>query len=188
MKAWITAAFMVFVFTGQAQDNNEKRKEIIPDHVKLQFAGTIGMVSVGAGYEWAHHKLEGDLYYGYVPAWAGGVDIHAVTAKLTWLPVSTEYDNKIRVDWIKPGLLLNYAFGRRYHLFSRTKYSFVYYGFPTAAHIAVFIGGGVSKKKFGLYYEIGTTDRDLASYVTNTGAIPLTDIINIALGAKLRLY
>ena len=74
-----------------------------------------------------------------------------------------------------------------YHLFSRTKYSFVYYGFPTAAHAAVFVGGGITKNKFGLYYEFGTTDRDLVSYASNPKAINFFEIINIGVGALISL-
>ncbi len=187
MRTWMIILLTLIVITTNAQ-TEKKRPALLPDHAKAQFAGTIGFIAVGAGYDWSKGKLEGDLYYGYVPSWVGGVDIHSLTAKLTWLPLKREYNNEIVVDWLNAGFLINYAFGRRYHLFSRTNYSFVYYGFPTAAHIALFLGGGVSKKKIGLYYEIGTTDRDLASYATNSKAIPFTDIINIGIGARFRLH
>lgn len=177
--------FLLLSLFAEAQE--KKRPGIAPDHLKLQYAGSIGFISVGAGYQWAKKKIHGDLYYGYVPAGVGGVDIHAVTAKFTWIPVSKILGNDIKLDLLTTGFLVNYAFGRRYHLFSRTKYSFVYYGFPTAAHVAVFIGGGVSKKKLGMYYELGITDRDLSSYITNTKAIGFFEIINIGIGARYRL-
>lgn len=165
----------------------KKRPGIAPDHLKLQYAGSIGFVSLGAGYQWARDKINGDIYYGYVPAGAGGVDIHSVTAKMTWLPLSRIVNGDTRLDLLTTGFLVNYAFGRRYHLFSRTKYSFVYYGFPTAAHIAVFLGGGATKKKIGLYYEFGITDRDLINYATNTKAIGFFEIVNIGIGARYNL-
>lgn len=164
-----------------------KRPGITPDHLKLQYAGSIGFISVGAGYEWAKKKIHGDLYYGYVPAGVGGVDIHSVSAKFTWLPVSKKLENDVKLDLLTTGFLVNYAFGRNYHLFSRTKYSFVYYGFPTAAHVAVFLGGAISRKKLGLYYELGITDRDLSSYVTNANAIGFFEIVNIGIGARYSL-
>lgn len=186
MRTWMIIWFGLSVMGGHAQ-KEQKRPAALPDHVKAQFAGTIGFISVGAGYDWSKGKLEGDVYYGYVPSWVGGVDIHSLTAKLTWLPLEREYSNNIIIDWLNAGILLNYAFGRRYHLFSRTRYSFVYYGFPTAAHVAFFLGGGVTKKNVGLYYEFGTTDSKLVSFASNSKAIPFTDIINIGFGVRLKL-
>lgn len=186
MRVSIAIGFILLLFVNVQAQEPKPRPGIIPDHLKVQYAGSIGFVSIGAGYEWAKKKLNSDLFYGFVPKSAGGVDIHSLTAKLTWLPLST-VKKDCRIDWLTTGILLNYAFGRRYHLFSRTKYSFVYYGFPTAAHVAIFAGGGISRKKLGLYYEFGTTDRDVVSYVNNRKAIGFFEIINIGIGAKLML-
>lgn len=186
MKTWITGCLLLLAVTN-AGAQQKKRPGITPDHLKLQYAGSIGFISVGAGYEWAKKKIHGDLYYGYVPAAVGGVDIHSVTGKFTWRPFSKTLDNDVQLDLLTTGMLLNYAFGRRYHLFSRTKYSFVYYGFPTAAHINFFVGGGISKKRTGLYYELGITDRDLVSYANNTRNIHFFEIVNIGIGARYRL-
>ncbi len=180
----ITGLLLFGLLTG-AQE--KKRPGITPDHLKLQYAGSIGFISLGAGYEWAKQKIHGDIYYGYVPAGIGGVDIHSVTGKFTWLPFSIELENDVKINPVTTGFLVNYAFGKRYHLFSRTKYSFVYYGFPTAAHLAIFLGGNISKNKFSLYYEFGITDRDLASFATNTTAIGFMEIVNIGIGARYRL-
>ena len=54
------------------------------------------------------------------------------------------------------------------------------------------MGGQVSKswshKKWfnrtGFYYELGTTDRELISYINNTRSLKVTDIFHLALGIK----
>lgn len=188
MKGWITVCvFLLFTVCAQAQ-SAKPRAGIVPHHVKIQYAGSIGFISAGAGYELGKKKkLQGDFFYGYVPESVGGVNIHSITAKLTWLPVSKRLKNDLKLDLLTAGMLLNYSFGRRYHLFSRTKYSFVYYGFPTAAHVMVFAGGAITKNKFGLYYEFGTTDRDLVSFASNPKAIGFFEIINIGIGARISL-
>ncbi|MFC0774696.1 hypothetical protein [Terrimonas alba] len=185
---WITVCvYLLFTVCAQAQ-SAKPRAGIVPHHVKVQYAGSIGFISAGAGYEFGKKKkLQGDLFYGYVPESVGGVNIHSITAKLTWLPVSKSLKNDLKLDLLTAGILVNYSFGRRYHLFSRTKYSFVYYGFPTAAHTAVFVGGAITKNKFGVYYEFGTTDRDLVSFASNPKAIGFFEIINIGIGARISL-
>ena len=183
MKGWLTI-ICISIFSVCAKAQAEKKKRgIAPHHVKLQFAGTIGFISVGTGYEFAKKKLQADFFYGYVPEKIGGINIHSVTGKLTWLPVSIQ-SNKYKFDLLTTGLLVNYAFGKQYD-FSRV--SFNYYGFPTAAHIAFFAGGGISRNKSGLYYELGITDRDLISFASNSKGIKFHEIINIGIGARVSL-
>ena len=158
----------------------KKKTGIAPHYVKLQFAGSIGFLSAGAGYEFAKKKLQADGYYGYVPERIGGINIHSVTGKLTWLPLSLEH-KKTTYNLLTAGFLVNYAFGKQYDF---SEEAFEYYGFPTAAHIGLFVGGGIKRNRLGLYYELGSTDRDIVSYVNNTKSIRFHEILNIGIGAK----
>jgi hypothetical protein len=187
MKIWMAVFGFLIIPACVAAQSQKKRAGIIPHHAKIQYAGSIGFISVGAGYEFAKKKLQGDFFYGYVPEKIGGIKIQSITAKLTWIPVSRLLKDDIKLDLLTAGILINYTFGRQYHLFSRTRYSFVYYGFPTAAHLALFAGGGITKNKLGLYYEIGMTDRDLISFANNPKAISFFEIINIGIGARVSL-
>ena len=159
----------------------KKKTGLLPHHAKLQYAGSIGFLSIGVGYEFAKKKLQADVYYGYVPESIGGVNIHSVTGKLTWLPLSIER-NKYTYSLLTAGFLVNYAFGKQYDF---SLEDFDYYGFPTAAHIGLFVGGGITRNRLGLYYELGSTDRDLVSFVNNTKGIRFDEIIHIGFGARL---
>ena len=164
-----------------AAQPEKKKTGVAPHYVKLQFAGSIGFLSLGTGYEFAKKKLQADVYYGYVPKKIGGINIHSVTGKLTWFPLSVQ-SKDVRFNLLTTGFLVNYAFGKQYD-FSLEEFD--YYGFPTAAHIGLFVGGGISKNKFSLYYELGTTDRELVSFASNKKGIKLPEIINIGIGARL---
>jgi hypothetical protein len=159
-------------------------KALIPDHGTLQFAGGIGFLSAGVGYDSKSKRIQTDILYGYVPEKLGGVTIHCITGKFTWIAVPGKLKNNFKIDWLSTGILINYTFGKQYFFLSPDKYPLKYYGLPTAAHVGIFTGGSVRYKKACLYYEWGTTDRDLASYVGNIKAIPFFDIINIGVGAK----
>ncbi len=164
--------------------SEKKKAGILPHHAKIQFAGSIGFISIGTGYEFAKKKLQGDFFYGHVPKQVGGINIHSITAKLTWLPVSIQKSD-LKFDLLTVGILVNYAFGKQYDI---SRASFDYYGFPTAAHLALLAGAGITKNKIGLYYEVGTTDRELISFVSNLkGGIKFYEIINIGIGARVRL-
>lgn len=177
----ISIILLLCVFVAGVQAQAEKKKTgIAPHYAKLQFAGSIGFLSAGVGYEFAKKKLQADVYYGYVPEKIGGINIHSVTGKLTWLPLSLNRKNTT-YHLLTTGFLVNYAFGKQYDF---SEEAFEYYGFPTAAHVGLFVGGGITHNKLGLYYELGSTDRDIVSYVNNTKGIRFHEIINIGIGAK----
>jgi len=183
MKAWLSIVCILTLSVATQAQSEKKKTGIVPHHIKLQFAGSIGFISVGTGYEFAKKKLQGDFYYGYVPEKIGGINIHSITAKLTWLPVSIQKKD-FKFDLLTTGVLANYVFGKQYHL---SRASLAYYRFPTGAHFALFAGGGITKNKFGLYYELGATDRDLISFASNLKGIKFYEIINIGIGARLSL-
>jgi hypothetical protein len=175
----IICCLLILPFCVQSQ-TEKKKTGIAPHYAKLQFAGSIGFLSAAVGYEFAKKKLQADVYYGYVPQRIGGINIHSVTGKLTWLPLSIEHKN-YTYNLLTAGFLVNYAFGKQYDFSAE---AFDYYGFPTAAHIGLFVGGGIKRNKLGLYYELGSTDRDIVSYVNNTKGIRFHEIINIGIGAR----
>lgn len=162
----------------------KKINRLLPDYAKVQYAGGIGYISIGLGYESKKKKFQGDFMYGYVPESVGGIDIHSVTSKLTWLPVRILHGKKVTINPITAGILVNYAFGKQYFLFSPDKYPYNYYNFPTAMHVGIFVGGSMAVKQFGIYYELGSTDKELLSYVGNSKALAFSDILNLAAGFR----
>lgn len=160
-------------------------------HTKLQFAGSIGFLSVGAGITTAGQRLETDVWYGYVPQQIGGTSIHTASAKITWAVLKQRTAGKLLIKPFTAGLFTSYTFGKQYFAFAPEQYSFGYYGYPTALHAGLFLGGQVgmplkqnSGNRLYLYYELGTTDTRLASYFTNIGAIPVQHLATLAVGVK----
>jgi hypothetical protein len=181
---------LFFCFSVEAQDS--ARNKVLPDHLKLQFAGEIGFLSIGAGYQTKNKKWEADLYYGYVPKSIGGVTIHSLTAKLTSLPFKPFQRNQTSFNPLSAGVLINYTFGKQYFGFTPENYPFEYYGFPTSVHAGAFIGGQVNKnikgnrtfRSIGLYYEIVTYDVLLVSYLGNKKSLSIPDILSLGLGIR----
>jgi hypothetical protein len=69
--------FFLLVITGKIFAQKKGFKIKPPDHIKVQYAGGIGFISIGAGYSTKNQKLEGDLSYGYLPKSVGGIRIHS---------------------------------------------------------------------------------------------------------------
>jgi len=174
-----------------AQDSS--RSKWLPDYAKLQYAGNIGFFSVGVGYENKKGTLEGDFFYGYVPESVGGVTIHTVTSKLNWHTFGSCNSGSYKIKPFTVGVLASYTFGKQYFGFSPENYPYDYYKFPTAFHAGVLVGGQANKRlggnssirKIGLYYELLTFDTEFLSYLNNTHALRLSDVVSMSLGLKL---
>lgn len=68
---------------------------IKPDHIKLQYAGNIGVISTGIGYSFFNNKIQSDLFYGYIPEFIGGANIHTISNKNTFKLIQFPFINKI---------------------------------------------------------------------------------------------
>ncbi len=110
-------SFVIIPILSHSQAER-KFSRFLPDHATIQYAGGIGFLSAGFGYESKKLKTSFDFFYGYVPEEVGGVDIHSITGKFTWNPLSRWMNKDTRIDWLKTGLLINYVFGKQYFLFS----------------------------------------------------------------------
>jgi hypothetical protein len=186
MKAGIfffLIGFLPFLVNAQKKSFPEK---ILPDHAVIQYAGNIGFLSAGIGYESKNRKFNGEVLYGYLPESIGGIQIHSVTGKISWLPLNRLY-NDFSVDYIIAGLYLNYVFGNQYFAFSPSYYPFHYYDFPTALSAGISIGQQVNKGRLSFYYELGTTDKELVSYLGNVRSVEFSDILSLGIGLRISL-
>ena len=163
-------------------------------HVKAQFAGGIGFLSVGVGRSFFQDKLETDLFLGYLPESIGGDRITTAAIKATYVPVKP-----IRfktVDWqpLRTGVQISYTFGDEYFAFEpHDKYPKSYYGFSTALHGSILLGGQVDFVRvnrlhnFSAYYEFGSSVEYIISYIQNPKYLGPGKIFNLALGVRMRL-
>lgn len=160
---------------------DEGRPWYAPDHAKLQLAGNIGFLSPGVGYAWGR-RLEGDLFFGWVPEAVGGTDIFSVTGKLTWAPWSIE-PRPWSIRPITAALQLTYTFGDQY--FVIPDYPFP----PTALRAGIALGAEVrrplGRRSLGIYFELVALDMGLVYWLSNRDALGPTDVFSVAVGARL---
>ncbi|WP_253401255.1 hypothetical protein [Pontibacter sp. HSC-36F09] len=165
-----------------------------PYHAKVQYAGSIGFASVGIGRSFFDEKLETDLFVGYLPESIGGDHIWTAALKATAIPFKAILVRSL--DWqpLRAGLQLGYTFGEEYFIVEpRDKYEKGYYGFPTALHLYLHLGGQLDfarvekLQRFGLYYELNTSAEYLISYIQNPKYLSPGKIFNLALGVRVRL-
>ena len=160
---------------------------ITPQSLIIQYAGNIGMFSIGARYESPNQKWQGSLHYGHVPASFADKAIHSTTIKVNYIPIRKVITNDVNVDWLKIGLWSNYAYGKQYFRKLPAYYDSGYYYFPTAVNIGLTFGSEIKRNKWGFYYEVGTTEKTVINFVKSPHASDFLQLWNIGLGISYQL-
>lgn len=179
-----------------AYSQEKKRNVFIPNLYTLQFAGSIGFGSIGAGYASTNDRFNLSLGYGYVPKSLGGrLDI--LHAKLVYKPFAMPLGNKLIWKPANPVFFLSYTINEGFYgNWPEHQYPKDYYWWNSAYRLH----GGLSSelsipsapqnkliKNYTFYVEANTNDLYLASYLTNRNYLTIYDILKLGMGIKVNL-
>jgi hypothetical protein len=173
-----------------SQRTAAQRSAVLPDFVSLQYAGSIGFVSGGLGYQLSK-ATSASIHYGYVPQNKGGA-LNIVAGKLVYNPYTIRISRNFRIDPIQPGIMISYHFGTEFRTnWPAHRYPEGYYWWKTSLRAHVLTQTSVSlalndKRIHSLtgYIEFNTNELYLISYIKNHRALNLTDIIKVGYGLR----
>jgi hypothetical protein len=178
---------------ADAQERSRVKKWYVPDYAVVQYAGSVGFVSAGAGYNVLRDRANVDFLFGYVPAFAGGVPLETFTIKFTANLWTIPLGGRTTLHPLTTGLYFCYTPGKQYSSNLPSWYPEGYYWWSEAIRANIFIGGSLdveiagAKKlsRLNIYYELGTNEIKLVSYVQNAEALRLVDIVHAGIGVRL---
>jgi len=186
--------------TAQSTEAPTPHPWYVPDHAVLQTGGGIGMITAGAGYSpGSHpHRFDTDVLVGYVPARYTGHRAFAIfTVKATYSPFSVRLAERWRLLPLSVGGLVNYTPAAQINRNSADKYGYRgYYWWTPTLRAGAFLGSRVAlglpratggKREVSLYYELGTNDLYVVSYLPNHKGLSLGQILTLGVGAKVDL-
>jgi len=166
---------------------------LIPDQLIMQYAGSIGYISGGIGYNLWKEKSTLSFHFGYVPKNKGGeLDIAAI--KLDYKPFTIHIGDQLIFHPINPVAFLSYTFGQEFGFeFDSQVYDKGYYFWSPALreHLGLtselkILGDGSSKiKSISLYVETNTNDLYAINWYHDKKGIPFTDIFRLGFGLKM---
>ncbi|GAA3969986.1 hypothetical protein GCM10022407_14860 [Hymenobacter antarcticus] len=166
-----------------------------PSHLALQTGGGLGMVAAGAGYEFSKNRLEADILIGYVPKRYAGSTLSLASLKFMYSPFRLPIGEKIQVLPLTVGAYFSYTHGTLNDEL-KGQYSSEYYWFSTDTRYGPLLGSRVTflappvaatgqPRKISVYYELGSNDLYLASYLNNRkGGLGFGQLLTLALGVK----
>ncbi|MHB0756426.1 hypothetical protein [Polaribacter sp. M15] len=190
MKHIATLIFL-FIFSANifAQEVTEKKKSwYVPDYASLQFAGNIGLLSTGVGYEIFDNVWFAELLYGYIPeAITEAKSTHLITIKNTF-PIFTKELSKNY--FISPIAGLTATYDATTNTFTTLPSQFTKgYYVSNAIHFVIFGGVKIHKdfdaksifKGIDFYYELGTVESYLW-YAITSKEVSMGDAFSSAIG------
>lgn len=199
-RFFISVTFLLIstshIFAEQNISSNETLWErLIPDYSKIQFAGSIGVVSKGAGWLYGgKEQFDTDISLGFVPN-NSIIDAFAIaTIKSSYSPWSIPImKNLFSITPLSCGMFITYATGDGFWLLEPSKYNPPYYRFSTRVRGNLHIGQRLTYntnskrvKSLSAYYELSSCDLKIISAATNSYLKP-SDYLSFAIGFILRL-
>lgn len=179
--------FLLAATLGAAEPKD--RPFYLPSNAKLQFAGNIGLLSLGPGWRFAGEHLDLDLLVGWAPPMDGPESIWTTSLKLTYWPWDLDLGKQWRLRPLSVGALGTFTFGDEYFVTQPDRYPNDYYRFSTAVRFGAFVGASVGREldlqpidRADLYLEIGTTDAEALVVFKNLHSLPFTSAFHLALG------
>ena len=197
------------VYTSQTRTHRHNRYDrrihryrrrweaFIPTHTKMQFAGNMGLLSFGTGWDYGkRNQWETDVFLGFLPKYQSKRPKMTFTVKQNYMPWSFDLGRQFSAEPLACGIYLNTVFGDEFWVNEPDRYPQGYYGFSSKVRIHVFVGQRItydidpnrrySAKAITLFYELSTSDLYVVSAFTNRYLKP-KDYLCLSFGVKLQL-
>ena len=183
------------LYERSAQRYQSAWAKLTPRYSKLQFAGSMGMLSVGTGWDYYHGHWETDLLLGFVPK-QGPRQAHATfTVKQNYYPWQVQLNDRLSFEPLSCGIYINTLFDSDFWGKQPDKYPDGYYWFSTRIRFHAFLGERITLKlrpekswhrSISFFYELSTCDLYLINAIGNSARRP-RDYLSLSFGLKLQM-
>lgn len=172
-------------------------KRILPTHVKAQYAGGMGFMSFGAGWDYGRKcRWETDLLVGFLPKTYSDEFHLTFTIKQNYIPWSIRCYDRLAIEPFTCGIYLNVISGQDYWVREPDRYpGDSYYGFTSRVRTHVYVGQRLTYylknncllRNITLYYELSANDLDIIAKCGNK-SLKLSEIVYFSVGIKFQLF
>ena len=173
-------------------------EKLIPTHTKVQFAGNMGLLSFGTGWDYGKkNQWETDVFLGFIPKYDSKRTKVTMTLKQNYMSWSLNLGRGFSTEPLTCGIYFNTVFGNEFWVHEPDRYPKGYYGFSSKIRSHIFLGQRLTydidpqrrytAKSITFFYELSTCDLYLISAATNSYLRP-RDYLSLSFGLKLQLF
>lgn len=169
---------------------------IQPSSYLTQVAGGVGLVSVGAGWDYGKNdRWATDVLIGFVPKYDTDRAKITFTVRQGLTPWSLRLNQSFEYQPLRTGLYLSTTAGNQFWFENPDKYPGNYYTFSTKLRSYIYVGQSFSytlPRHFGkfrlvdFYYDVHASDMMVISRIQNR-TLAGFDYMGLALGLKFRM-
>lgn len=159
-------------------------------YITTQYAGNMGLISVGFGSYFFNNRISSDINYGFLPEYLNGIRVHSFSIKPAY-NFNGFHFNSYTVHCYT-GFNLVYSKGKNIYASAPDHYPRDYYP-GNAFHFNPFFGfkQGIDIntgkiRRISLFTELGTVDYKIWYAIKNRKITPL-EILNLSLGLIIDL-
>lgn len=180
---------------GKYQDQWAK---LIPTYTKVQFAGGMGLLSFGAGWDYGkNNQWETDVLLGFLPRYTTRKSKITFTIKQNFIPWKKRLNRRFYLEPLACGLYVNTIFDGDFWVSEPDKYPSDYYSFSTKMRFNIYVGQRITldiphNKRFltkgiTFFYEVSSNDLYIVSAFGNSYLKP-KDYLRLSFGLKFQLF
>lgn len=178
--------------------NYQGWERMIPTHIKLQYAGGMGLLSAGIGWDYGRkNRWETDVMVGLLPKSYSDRFHMTFTLRQNYIPWSVNITPQLALEPFACGVYGNIITGERFWLKEPERYPGAksYYNFSSRLRFHLYIGQRLTLfmseesmlKALSLYYELSMNDLMLISRINNR-TLKLSDVVHFSIGVKAQLF
>jgi hypothetical protein len=158
------------------------------DHIKVQFAGNIGLLAIGVGKQVLQNRLHSDILYGHVPHSLAGRDLHILAFKNSYHFTRSTRTRLPLINSSYIGATIFYT-----HKVDVNTLTDEFNGVsslpPNTLHIMPYLGISLNdpaQQTSSLFLELGVLDTYFEDYLNNrvSERYSLLEFSNLAIGIR----
>lgn len=171
---------------------------LIPTHTKIQYAGGMGLISAGVGWDYGkNNQWETDVFLGFLPKYTTKKSKITFTLKQNFIPWEKRLNKYLSIEPLATGLYVNTILDGDFWVSEPDKYPSDYYSFSTKLRFSIYLGQRFTfhipedkrffTKNITVFYELSTNDLYLVSAFGNKYLKP-SDYLKLSFGLKFQLF
>ncbi len=187
------------IYEDRMDKYQKKWSKLIPRYAKAQYAGSMGLVSFGIGWNYGKKdQWETDLMFGYIPQYSTEHGKLCITLKENFTPWKIKLgENGFMLEPLSCGIYANSVLDDDFWMKEPGKYPNSYYNFSTKVRFNLFVGQRISyeipaekrerAKSISFFYEISSNELYIISAFGNSYLKP-ADYLHLSLGVKMQWF